>query len=291
MLCLTLRAIGSETHCCTSKSFMAEETQRVTAPDRRQLSAAMNFFLKQTLPRFDVESCAKAILFTLDQFFPAKSLMAYLWHPVHEANQRVFLHLADGVVSRTLQVFPDATAIRSEKARKNSDDLDLIAHRSLQSFRLDPEAHNLLELAGCRGAVEGRFRYYGKPFLWVILGVANPRVLRESAAEEFLLLFSRCCLVSLHGAYIAESDEGRDRSRELNNTNLSLTLQWFHSVLRHLNLGLLDLQTGEKAEAQSALERASTVASLCLAQLLWYMRERTGAASTEATVVRSAEES
>ncbi len=268
---------------------MAEETQRVTAPDRRQLPAAMNFFLKRTLPRFDTESCAKAILLTLDQFFGAKSLMAYLWHPVHEANERVFLHLENGAISRRVQVFPDATAIRAENARKNSDDLDLTAHRSLQSFRLDQEARDLLEIAGCRGAVECHFRYYGKPFLWVILGVANPRVVQQPAVEEFLLLFSRCCLVSLHGAYTAESDEGRDRSRELQNTNLSLTLQWFHSILRHLNLGLLDLQTGETAEAESALERASTVASLCLAQLLWYMRERTGTAA-EATVVQAAKE-
>jgi hypothetical protein len=259
---------------------MHEEQQKVTVPDRRQLSAAVNFFLKQTLPRFGIESCAKAFLLTLDHFFETRSVLGYFWHPVHEANYRVFLQLNDGVVSRVRQPFPDATAIRLENVREDADDLHLTAHRSLRTFRSDPEALAILERAGCRSAFECHFRYYGRPLFWAIMGVSSSRIAQRAEAEEFLLLFSRCGLVSLHGACIAET-EGRDRPRESGTTNLSLTLQWFHSILRHLNLGMLSLQTGDTTEAESALERASTVASLCLAQILWLMRETTTFLPTE----------
>jgi hypothetical protein len=48
----------------------------------------------------------------------------------------------------------------------------------------------------------------------------------------------------------------------------NLALQWFHSILRHLNLGISRLQNGQAASAADALDRASIVAGLCLAEML-----------------------
>jgi hypothetical protein len=257
---------------------VADEHLKPTIPDRRQLSVAVNLFLKQILPRLDVESCARAILLTLENYFPERSVFGYLWHPVHEANECVFLQGADGRIIRKPQSFPDAQAIRIENSIKDSDDLILVAHRSLRSLRTEPDARSILERAGYRAAFESHFRYFGKPYFWVFMGVSNPRLVQDSAFEEFLLLFNRCCLVSLHAAYVVEA-EGKNHSHESGEANLSLTLQWFHSILRHLNLGLLAVQTGETVEAENALKQANTVASLCLAQILWLTRGTPDSAS------------
>jgi hypothetical protein len=46
-----------------------------------------------------------------------------------------------------------------------------------------------------------------------------------------------------------------------------LTLQWFHSILRHANLAVGELQTGHPDEAFESLQRALIVAGVCLGEL------------------------
>jgi hypothetical protein len=102
--------------------------------------------------------------------------------------------------------------------------------------------------------------------------LGNAKALPALEAQDFLLVFCRCCLVSLHGAYLAELDEreGRRERPELGE-RFNLTFQWFHSLVRHLNTGIAGLQNGRAAEAEDALERASIVAGICLAEMLALM--------------------
>jgi hypothetical protein len=48
----------------------------------------------------------------------------------------------------------------------------------------------------------------------------------------------------------------------------NLALQWFHSIIRHLNVGISRAQHGQGAAAADALDRASIVAGVCLAEML-----------------------
>ena len=91
--------------------------------------------------------------------------------------------------------------------------------------------------------------------------------------QELLLIFCQCALVSLHGAYLAELDE-RDGKREKPEIgeHFDLTLRWFHTVVRHLNVGIVRLQNNETKDAEDALQRASIVAGVWLAELLSLMR-------------------
>jgi hypothetical protein len=145
----------------------------------------------------------------------------------------------------------------------------LVLHHSLKSLQFDPGERKNLEDHGCRAAVEIHFFYYSRPLLRVILGLSNAKLLPTIDAQEFLLVFCRCCLVSLNGAYLAELDEreGRREKPELSE-RFNLTLQWFHSLMRHLNIGIAELQNRQVAEAEDALERASIVAAICLAEML-----------------------
>jgi hypothetical protein len=150
----------------------------------------------------------------------------------------------------------------------SSDNLRLTLHRSLRSFHSDPAARGELRGANCRRAIEIYFAYYGRPILWLVVGVANSKELTVTETQEFLLLFCRCCLVSLHGAYVAKVErlERADQLRPSEQFNLAL--QWFHSIIRHLNIGISRLQDGQAASAADALDRASIVAGVCLAEML-----------------------
>jgi len=118
------------------------------------------------------------------------------------------------------------------------------------------------------GAIEIYFAYYGKPILWIVVGLANARALTNTETQEFLLLFCRCCMVSLHGAFVAKVERLEKADNLAPAEQFNLALQWFHSVIRHLNLGISRLQSGQPAAATDALDRASIVAGLCLAEML-----------------------
>ena len=68
---------------------------------------------------------------------------------------------------------------------------------------------------------------------------------------------------------MAELDEleGR-REKPEPSERFNLTLQWFHALMRHLNIGVAELQSGQADKAEDAFERASMVAGICLAEML-----------------------
>ena len=246
-------------------------------PDVRQLAAAVNFFLKQIIKHFTVESCTEALVLTLAQFVPFKSFLGYRWESDRQAEHRFKITLDQGTVRSEREAVPETQIRQGEPPGEPGDNLILTLHRSLRSFKSDPAARKTLEQQGCSGALEMSFAYYERPILWAVLGLANPRLVASAETQEFLLLFCRCCLVSLHGVYLAETQE-REGLREKPQPEecFRLFLQWFHSVVRHLNIGISRLENGDVNEAQDALERTSIVAGVCLAEIVSLMNEIQG---------------
>jgi hypothetical protein len=248
---------------------MSDDPQNDLKPDIRQLPQAMNVFLKRAMPGFTVETCAEAFFVTLAKLIPIGHLVGYLWKPVRQTNYRIRLSLQNGKVLQEREAAPPAEVLQREASAESREDLKLVLHHSLKSLQFDPAERKYLEDHGSRAAVEIHFSYYNRPLLRVILGLSNAKLLPTIDAQDFLLVFCRCCLVSLTGAYLAELDEreGRREKPELGE-RFSLTLQWFHSLMRHLNIGIAGLQSGQVADAEDALERASIVAGICLAEML-----------------------
>jgi hypothetical protein len=243
-------------------------------PDVRQLAPAVNFFLKQIMMRFTVESCTEALVMTLAQFVQFNYFLGYLWESDRQADHRFKITLNQGKVCSEREVLPEPQIRQSQLSSESGDNLIVTLHRSLKSFKSDPAVRKTLEQQGCSAALEMNFAYYERPILWAVLGLASPRLVASAETQEFLLLFCRCCLVSLHGAYLAETEE-REGLREKPQTDerFKLFLQWFHSVVRHLNIGISRLESGQMSEAQDALERASIVAGVCLAEIVSLMSE------------------
>ena len=269
-IALAVRASALAVYTCA----VNDRGQRDLRPDVRQLAPAVNFFLKQTMTRFTVESCTEALILTLAQFIQFKYLLGYLWESDRQAGHRFRITFEDGVVRREQEVLPEPQIHQSEQTGETGDDLTLTLHRSLKSFKSDPAARRILEKQGCPAALEMNFAYYERPIFWAVLGLASPRLIAASETQEFLLLFCRCCLVSLHGAYLAETEE-REGLRETPQPDerFRLLLQWFHSVVRHLNIGISRLENGHPGEAQDALQRASIVAGVCLAEIVSLMSD------------------
>jgi hypothetical protein len=257
------------------------ERQAVNAdretPDVRQLAAAVNFFLKQIIKRFTVESCTEALVLTLAQFIQFKSFLGYRWESDRQAEHRFKITLDQGTVRSEREALPEAQIRQGEPSGEPGDNLILTLHRSLKSFKSDPVARKTLEQQGCSAALEMNFSYYERPIFWAVLGLANHRSVASDETQEFLLLFCRCCLVSLHGVYLAETQE-REGLREKPQPEecFKLFLQWFHSVVRHLNIGISRLDNGDVNEARDALERTSIVAGVCLAEIVSLMNEIQG---------------
>jgi hypothetical protein len=251
---------------------MSDDPQNDLKPEIRQLPRAMNLFLKRAMPRLTVETCAEAFILTLANIVPVGNLLGYLWEPKPQINHRVRLTFRNGQLLREREVAPPAEIVQREASAESEDDLKLILHHSLKSLQFEPAERKSLEEQGCRAAVEIQFSYYSRPILRVVVGLLNAKLLPTIEAQEFLLIFCRCCLVSLNGAYLAELDEreGR-RERPGLNERFNLTLQWFHSLVRHLNIARSGLQNGQTAESEDALERASIVAGICLAEMLALM--------------------
>jgi hypothetical protein len=251
---------------------MSDEAQNELKPEIRQLPRAMSFFLRQVMPKYTVETCADAFFLTLRKLIPSGHLLGYLWQPARQTNHRYKLTIKDGQVLHEREASPTAETVQREASAESRDDLKLVLHPSLKSLQFDPAERKILEDKGCRAVVEIHFAYYSRPILRVTLGLSNAKLLPTVEAQDFLLVFCRCCLVSLNGAYMAELDdrEGRREKPELGE-RFDLTLQWFHSLVRHLNTGIAELQSGQAAEAEDALSRASMVASICLAEMLSMM--------------------
>ena len=106
----------------------------------------------------------------------------------------------------------------------------------------------------------------------IVVGLTSPKSLPANDAQDFLLALCRCWHVSLNGAYLAELDEraGRREVPELRD-RFNLTLQWYHALVRHLNTAVTGLQKGNNSEVEDALDRASIVAGICLAEILALM--------------------
>ena len=265
----------------------APNAQRET-PDVRQLAPAVNFFLKQIINRFTLESCTEALVLTLAQFIQFKSFLGYRWESDRQAEHRFKITLDQGTVRSEREAVPEAQIRQGEPSGEPGENLILTLHRSLKSFKSDPAARKTLEQQGCSAALEMKFAYYERPILWAMLGLTTPRLVASAESQEFLLLFCRCCLVSLHGAYLAETQE-REGLREKPQPEecFKLFLQWFHSVVRHLNLGISRLENGDVNEARDALERTSIVAGVCLAEIVTLMSEiqgRAGVGSKESGI-------
>jgi hypothetical protein len=246
---------------------MSGDSSKDQALDARQLAAAVNLFLKQATPQFTVDACIDAFIQTLAHFIDGKVFFGYFWQPDRQLHERSPIRLADGVIARGRLIVEEKSEL-DEVLANSTDNLRVTLHRSLRSFPSDPAARGELKAANCRGAIEIYFAYYSKPILWIVAGLANARILTVTETQEFLLLFCRCCLVSLHGAYVAKVERLERADQLLPGEQFNLALQWFHSILRHLNLGISRLQSGQAASAADALDRASIVAVVCLAEML-----------------------
>jgi hypothetical protein len=237
------------------------------APDRlesRQLAPAVELFLKLAISELTLEAFANAFLLVLVRYVDVYHLLGYLWRPA-----RPVLHLAlkEGVIVRKEHLERGLAMQPAEEG----EDLRVRLHRSLRSLRLDPEQRRALTESNARAAIEIHCTYYGKPLLWVVIGVPSSNLTDE--IEQFLILFARTSLVSLHGAYQAEMDrpENEPDDRPLTE-RMEAMLKWFYSCMRHLHLGLQQVRAGQSEGAEDALERVSIVAGAWMGEYIALLR-------------------
>jgi hypothetical protein len=252
---------------------MRDELLNQQRPDVRHLPQTVNFFLKKALPGFTVDTCSEAFILGLRKFISFDHLHGFLWRPAQHATNRVRLALARDLVCFTEEISSGAEFRQSEASTESRDDLRVTLHRSVKSLEFEPAIGRVLENEGCKAAIEVYFAYYGRPALWVALGVPTPKQLPAEETQELLLVFCRCVLVSLHGAYLAElgEREGKREKPDLDE-HFELAFRWFHTVVRHLHVCLVRLRNNKTDDAEDALQRASIVAGVCLAELLSLMK-------------------
>ena len=249
---------------------MSDDPQNDLKPEIRQLPQAMNCLSEACDAAVHCRDLRRSVHSDAGE---AYSERASAWLPMETCSSDQSSNSIDSQERsgscRSEKQLPRRRLFSAKHPLSHEEDLKLVLHHSLKSLQFDPAERKTLEDQGCRAAVEIHFAYYSRPILRVILGLSNAKLLPTVEAQDFLLVFCRCCLVSLHGAYLAELDEreGRREKPELNE-RFNLTLQWFHSLMRHLNIGIAELQNGQAAEAEDALERASIVAGICLAEML-----------------------
>ena len=249
---------------------MSDEPQSDLKPEIRRLPQAVQFFLGRAIPHFTLETSVDAFILTMEKLMPVQWLVGYLWQPGRQTNHRIRLSLERGFVLHEQEIA--AQNLQGRALTQSQDDLRLTLHRSLKSLQSDPAARAILESHGCRAAVEMHFAYYAKPILHIILGLPNPKLLPAGEAQDFFLAFCRCFLVSLHGVYLTELDERKGlREKPEISERFNLTLRWFHSMVRHINIALAGVQNGKADDAEDALQRASVVAGVCLAEILSLM--------------------
>ncbi len=251
---------------------MNDNPQKDLRPETRQLPHAMSVFLKHALPEFTVEKCADAVIQTLVDFFPIADLLGFQWESARQSTHRTRITFENGEIFRVRESAPAAEIVQREATAESEEDLRLVLHRSLKTVPIESAERKVLEARGSRAAIEIHFAYYTRPILRIVLGLTNPKSLPANDGQDFLLAFCRCCHVSLNGAYLAEIDEreGRREVPELRD-RFNLTLQWYHALVRHLNTAVTGLQKGNNSDVEDALDRASIVAGICLAEILAVM--------------------
>jgi hypothetical protein len=245
------------------------EVQTESRPELSLLQQAVNVFLKDAMPHLTLNACSDAIIRSVMRFIPGGLVSGSLWCPGQRPNTRFRLTLeGDTIVHREsaeLDLLPEELKL----ADASEDDVRILLHRSLKSLTTDRPGVDNLQQAKYRAAIEIRFCYFGRLILLLIVGLPNAKGLINKESEEFLNLFCRCSLITLQGAYIAEMEENSGRSScRLLPEKFSLTFHWFHSITRHLNLGIARLRSGQYPEAVDALDRTSVVAAVCLAEII-----------------------
>ena len=245
------------------------EAQTEARPEVSLLQQAVNLFLKDALPHLTLTACADATIRSIPRFISGGAVSGSLWYPGQRPNTRFRLALeGDAVVHREsaeLDLPPEAL----KPAEGAEDDLRILLHRSLKSLTTDRPAVDNLQQAKYRAAIEIRFCYFGRLILLLIVGLPSAKGLVNKESEDFLNLFCRCCLITLQGAYIAGMEEKSGRSSGLLlQEKCNLTFHWFHSITRHLSLGINRLRAGQYPEAADALDRTSVVAAVCLAEII-----------------------
>ena len=243
--------------------------QTESRPELSLLQQAVNVFLKDAMPHLTLNACSDAIIRSVMRFIPGGLVSGSLWCPGQRPNTRFRLTLeGDTIVHREsaeLDLLPEDLKL----ADPSEDDVRILFHRSLKSLTTDRPGVDNLQQAKYRAAIEIRFCYFGRLILLLIVGLPNAKGLTNKESEEFLNLFCRCSLITLQGAYIAEMEENSGRSScRLLPEKFSLTFHWFHSITRHLNLGIARLRAGQYPEAVDALDRTSVVAAVCLAEII-----------------------
>ena len=245
------------------------EAQTESRPEVSQLQQAVNVFLKDALPHLTLNACADATIRSVARFIPEGLVSGSLWCPGQRPNMRFRLALEGDTVVHRESAELDLLLEELKPAEGPEDDLRILLHRSLKSLNTDRPGVDNLRQVKYRGAIEIRFCYFGRLILLLIVGLPTIKGLINKESEEFLTLFCRCCLITLQGAYIAEMEEKSGRSGGLLlNEKFSLTYQWFHSITRHLSLGIARLRAGQYPEAADALDRTSVVSAVCLAEII-----------------------
>jgi len=245
------------------------EAQTESRPQVSLLQQAVNVFLKDAMPHLTLTACADAMIRSVVRFIPGGLVSGSLWGPGQRPNTRFRLAVeGDTIVHREsaeLDLLPEELKLPDAP----EDDVRILLHRSLKSLTTDRPGLDNLQQAKCRAAIEIRLCYFGRLILLLIVGLPAKGLIINKESEEFLNLFCRCCQITLQGAYIAEMEERSGRSScRLLPEKFSLTFHWFHSITRHLNLGIARLRGGQYPEAVDALDRTSVVAAVCLAEII-----------------------
>src|ERR1700756_5480941 len=161
---------------------MTDNSSKDEALDVRQLASAFNLFIKYATPQFTVDACVDAFIRTLAHFIDGTVFFGYCWQPDVQLHERSPISLTNGVVSRGPMIAEEKSELDNILAG-SSENLLLTLHRSLRSFRSDTAARGELRGADCRGAIEIYFTYYGKPILWMVVGLANARILTNTETQ------------------------------------------------------------------------------------------------------------
>ena len=245
-----------------------DSSNQLSSSDLRQLQPALTSFLKRTMPLLTLESCAKAIIETLRDCLPFDFLFGQLWVPAADRIDHLTYSLEGGQIVREVHKQADLPSVPTQMSKDLEDDLRVVVHRSISTLRAESTLQARLAESSARAAVEIQFAYYGRLILSLVLGYPNHRLIGTSAVQEFLLTICRCWRVTLHGAYLAQLGKNEGNRADLSvGERFGLTLQWFHSILRHANLAVGELQTGRPEDAFDSLQRALIVAGVCLGEL------------------------
>jgi hypothetical protein len=245
------------------------EVQTESRPEVSLLQQAVNVFLKDAMPNLTLTACSDAMIRSVTRFIPGGLVSGSLWYPGQRPNTRFRLTLEGDTIVHRESAELDLPPEELKSADAPEDDLRILLHRSLKSLTTDRPGVDNLRQANYRAAIEIRFCYFGRLILLLLVGLPTAKGLINKESEEFLNTFCRCSLITLQGAYIAEMEEKSGRSScRLLPEKFSLTFNWFHSITRHLNLGIARLRAGQYPEAADALDRTSLVAAVCLAEII-----------------------